>query len=363
MTSGPPGPAPNQPTEIDAIGEPSSVRGRAEAQRQLVRCGRTGRPIHREDLVCSFDGPPTNPAVDLGSERVQLQLKRRHQAEVRARTTHRPEQIGLIVRRRGDPGAVGEDDVEPTHVVACQTVAAHQVTEPTSERQAGHAGVRDDTPRWLRARGPGMRCRRHATCTPARLSPSVSGRRPQPVASARGRSSGRRRRPRCRRRCGRHRGCWRESRGGGRTSSPHTHLWRKRSGRSSPAAGRPSRSRLADCRHSWRHPAAADGRRAGAPRREDLPRARRKLARLESPSSEQQSRVPPSDQPSSMRTSGQGPCRGPLRGDADSGDVGDAAKLLRSRQDVECPISWGGSGSAANHSLDAGDGCRVDALN
>jgi hypothetical protein len=79
-------------------------------------------------------------AVDDRTYGVKVELEGSRNAEVRARATHRPEQVGVLVRARRQVVTVGSDDIDGAEVVAGQAVHSHQVPDSTTKRQARHTG-------------------------------------------------------------------------------------------------------------------------------------------------------------------------------------------------------------------------------
>ena len=97
----------------------------------------------------------TVPWVTSPFERMQPELERGRDPEVRARAAQAPEEVGVLVLARPDEPAVGGDELDGEQAVDRQAELALQAAHPAAEREAGDAGVRDDSDRadepvWLR---------------------------------------------------------------------------------------------------------------------------------------------------------------------------------------------------------------------
>ena len=110
------------------------------AEHRAERLGCVQRPAaelleHRGRLV---GGPHQHARGDVG-DRVRLELRRSHDREPPAAATQRPEQLGLGVRVRSEPLAVGRDNLERLDVVRGQAVRPAQPPGPATERQPNDA--------------------------------------------------------------------------------------------------------------------------------------------------------------------------------------------------------------------------------
>ncbi len=72
---------------------------------------------------------------------MQPEEERRHDAEVAAAASQRPEEIRVLVGAGGDEAAVREDDIRREQVIDGQPVLAGQVPDAAAERQAADAGA------------------------------------------------------------------------------------------------------------------------------------------------------------------------------------------------------------------------------
>ena len=79
--------------------------------------------------------------------RMRLEQKRRHHAEVSAAAANGPEQIAILVGAGHDKGSVGQDDVGRQQIIDGQAVLPRQVSHAAAEGQAADAGGRDDSGR------------------------------------------------------------------------------------------------------------------------------------------------------------------------------------------------------------------------
>ena len=79
--------------------------------------------------------------------RMGLEQQRRHDAEVAAAATHRPEQIGVLPGTRGHEPAVSQHDVHGEQVVDGEAALTRQMTDSAAKREAAHSGRRDDARR------------------------------------------------------------------------------------------------------------------------------------------------------------------------------------------------------------------------
>ena len=106
---------------------------------------------------------------------MELERQRGRDAEVPAAAVQRPEQVGVLVRAGGDPGAVGGHQLDRDQVVARETVLALEPPRSATEREPGDSGGRH-TPAGGRKPvllgglvelRPMCSPRRHAPCAPS----------------------------------------------------------------------------------------------------------------------------------------------------------------------------------------------------
>jgi hypothetical protein len=101
-------------------------------------------PVESQNLGSVF-GLPENRSGDHGrADEVQREPERSDHPEVAAAAAQRPEQIRVFVGRRADDAALGCDDLGGQQVVDSEPVFAHEPPDPTTEREAGDAGVAHD---------------------------------------------------------------------------------------------------------------------------------------------------------------------------------------------------------------------------
>ena len=178
-----------------------------EADRRRDRVGLIGAHSRkkRSRSTAASAGEEQRAGVDLGPDRMQRQLERRHDPEVAAASAQTPEEVGVLVLARMQEPAVGGDDVGADEVVAGKAVLPHQPADAAAEREARDAGGRDEPA----GGGEAELLRLVVDVAPdgagaderARGRPGRRGR----SASGRGRSPCRRRWSRARPRCGRRR--------------------------------------------------------------------------------------------------------------------------------------------------------------
>jgi hypothetical protein len=120
-------------------------RGR-EADRRRERIRGVGRPVtvEAEQIARGVRRQEQRAGVDLGADRVQRQLERRHDPEVAAASAEPPEQLRILGRTRVHEPAVGGDDVGADEVVCGKSVLPHEPADPAAEREPCHAGGRDE---------------------------------------------------------------------------------------------------------------------------------------------------------------------------------------------------------------------------
>ena len=112
--------------------------------------GQRGRPL--AEGVQQRGGVGTGEEDAAGDQRLdrdQLDLQRRHDAEVALATADGPEQLGLVVRADPAQPAVGGDDLDGADVVGREAVLAAQRAHAAAE------GVADDADVGRRAAQPG----------------------------------------------------------------------------------------------------------------------------------------------------------------------------------------------------------------
>src|SRR5204863_9189807 len=95
-----------------------------------------------QDLARLSERVDDEARIDLRADRMEGELERRDDAEVAAAAAQRPEQLGLLARRRRAHRAVGHDDARAQQVVDRHAVQARQPAEAAAEREAGYAGGR-----------------------------------------------------------------------------------------------------------------------------------------------------------------------------------------------------------------------------
>ena len=98
--------------------------------------------VELEKLAGPLDRKDQVAADDLPLHRVQAELEARHDAEVAAAATHRPVQVGILLRTRMAELAVRSHDIHGLHVVERETEASRDAPEATAEREAADPGVR-----------------------------------------------------------------------------------------------------------------------------------------------------------------------------------------------------------------------------
>src|SRR5262245_25578431 len=87
-----------------------------------------------------WSGWTTRPPMIVGpTSGWGLELERSGDAEVAAATTHRPEEVGVLVRTGPAHAAVGHDQLYRAQVVEGQAVLGHEPAQATAQREAGDA--------------------------------------------------------------------------------------------------------------------------------------------------------------------------------------------------------------------------------
>ena len=99
-----------------------------------------------EHLSRPLPWPRQHPGVQLGY-RVQLELQRRHNAEVPAAPTQRPEDVGLVLAVGAQQLPVGSNDFGANHAVAREPVLPREPAVSTTQRVADDPDL---------GRGPGQ---------------------------------------------------------------------------------------------------------------------------------------------------------------------------------------------------------------
>ena len=114
-----------------------------EEARHVAWRGRQPLPVRGEQRVGVLERPERRAADDR-LERMRPERELGHDAEVAAAAADRPEEVGVLVRARGDLRAVGEDHLRREQVVDRQAVTAREIAVAAAERQARHSRGRDD---------------------------------------------------------------------------------------------------------------------------------------------------------------------------------------------------------------------------
>jgi hypothetical protein len=111
-----------------------------EPHRQLVR--RLGHEVtvELEHLLGVRERVHDQAGKHLGADLVDLELERRHHAEVAAAAADGPEQVAVLVRVGGELVACGRDHRGRDEVVDREPVLAAEPAEAAAEREAGDAG-------------------------------------------------------------------------------------------------------------------------------------------------------------------------------------------------------------------------------
>src|SRR6266545_6056622 len=118
----------------------------------------------------AFSSSKNGTAVDV-LDRLQLELERRHHAEVAASATKGPEQIRVHVLGRHQELTVRRHDVGRDQVVAGETEPPREVADPAAEGQAANPGGGEDAARRGEPEGVGRGVQvspRGATLRPGR---------------------------------------------------------------------------------------------------------------------------------------------------------------------------------------------------
>jgi hypothetical protein len=80
-------------------------------------------------------------AGDDGSDRVEVVLERRGNAEVAAAAANGPEEVGVLIGACAEDPPVRHNQIGGAQVVQCEAVLGHQPSDPASERQSGYSGA------------------------------------------------------------------------------------------------------------------------------------------------------------------------------------------------------------------------------
>ena len=115
--------------------------------RELVGCLLGDASELRQELRRLVERMHDQPGQHLGTERMQLELERGHDAEIAAAAPQCPEQIRVLLRAGANQPAVGRDDVRRDQIVDGQAELAGGPAEAAAEREAGNAGGRVDAER------------------------------------------------------------------------------------------------------------------------------------------------------------------------------------------------------------------------
>ena len=121
--------------------------GHAERRPQLVGPFLHELAVALGQLLGPLDRMGDRAVRHLPLERVQKELERRHDPEVRAGSSHAPEELGILVLARPHDPAVRGHELDRTQAVDRQAELALQPAHPAAEREAGHPRVGDDADR------------------------------------------------------------------------------------------------------------------------------------------------------------------------------------------------------------------------
>ena len=91
-----------------------------------------------DDLAGSFGPEQGDAGEDLGTERVELELERRHHPEAPTSAPQCPEQLGVLALGRADDPTVPGHELGGDEVVAREAVLALEPPGAAAERQAGN---------------------------------------------------------------------------------------------------------------------------------------------------------------------------------------------------------------------------------
>jgi hypothetical protein len=114
---------------------------------QLVRRVRDPVAVETQHISRLLHRPEDRPGEHLRAERDAVELELRDDSEVAAPAAEAPEQVGVLVLARLEELAVGSHDIHRNELIDREPVLAHDPADPTAERQACDARVRDDAGR------------------------------------------------------------------------------------------------------------------------------------------------------------------------------------------------------------------------
>src|SRR5581483_3280640 len=97
-----------------------------------------------ERLGALVDPPEEQPEVDQRTDLVEPELELGDDAEVAAPAPERPEEVGILGRRRTQDIAPGRDDLGDEEVVDGQAGLARQPAHPAAEREPADPSVADE---------------------------------------------------------------------------------------------------------------------------------------------------------------------------------------------------------------------------
>jgi hypothetical protein len=134
---------------VEVLVETWERRDRAEPDDgpELVRCVGDELAVGAQDVCGVLGRPEHRPRHDRGTDRVQREPERADDAEVPAPASQRPEQVGVIARRRPQDLAVGGDHLGLHEVVDREPVLAHEPADAAAQGDAADAGVAHDATR------------------------------------------------------------------------------------------------------------------------------------------------------------------------------------------------------------------------
>ena len=112
---------------------------------QLGRRVGDDRAIQVEHAFRFFGTPRDGAADDVGTDLVQLVFEAGDDTEVAAAAAQSPEEIAVLVFRRAHDRAVGGDEIHRCDVVRRPAEPPGEISEAAAKRQAGAAGVRDES--------------------------------------------------------------------------------------------------------------------------------------------------------------------------------------------------------------------------
>ena len=130
-------------------GPTAQLLGELRERRQADHASHRGRGLGRlrgpgvprvQHLRRALPGEEQRPGVELGHGH-EVELERRHDAEVAATALQGPQQVGLVIGVRSDPRSVGEDDVRRGHRARGEAVRPAVPAQPAAERVADDADV------------------------------------------------------------------------------------------------------------------------------------------------------------------------------------------------------------------------------